>query len=810
MTRSHVSKKVFPSRSAGISLFFSIMTALVTIVLSSAAHADNAVLSWDQNSDADYYLVYVRGDNETGYTQVSGPIPSGTTTFQLKDSPSGSMYHYSVKAFNSCGNSTEFSEEISSAHVPYTWQNSTTDEGGDSPVDQDQGTTPDDITQPMTLEIILPDDGSFGLAGSAMEFSANVLIGGVVSTEHIVSWSSSIDGCIGTGLDITAFLSPGVHIIMGMSTDITGETVSSTIVVYVQEVNTAPAVAITEFAGGTSGAEGQVFSFSASASDAQDGDLGPQIIWISSIDGRIGTGSSIRPTLSPGAHTVTAQVTDSKGVTVTASVDVESVAYNACPVVTILEPVRGDSTAQGLVTDLYGNASDLEDGDVSGGISWTSSISGALGKGAHIRVVLPAGNHVITAKATDGSGKEDSDTLAITVSPYNYPPELTVSHTALGTVTENGLKCTLSGRALDTEDGNISSSIRWSSSLDGDLGGGASVTVTLSPGNHTVTGTVTDSQGKSTVSRMSISTGVYNHPPVLTLNTANAGVLGKDGQNYTFSATAVDTEDGDISAYIVWESDIDGYIGTGASIAACLGSGLHTITLSISDSKGETVSAAREINVGVYNTSPTLTMGPHVPGELSSTGQIFQFNATAGDEEDGSLNSVISWRSSLDGYLGTGPSITTALRPGSHVITASVNDSLGKTAEKTIELTVSQYNYPPSVTITGSTPGALGATGQNYGFTATANDPEDGNIGSSISWTSSRDGSLGVGPSIQTALSPGVHTITAKASDSKGKEASSTVQVTVSVFNAPPSLSITTATPGTLGPGGQSDRKSVV
>ena len=53
---------------------------------------------------------------------------------------------------------------------------------------------------------------------------------------------------------------------------------------------------------------------------------------------------------------------------------------------------------------------------------------------------------------------------------------------------------TLVGAALDEQDGDISSLGVWSSSLDGNIGQGASITIsTLSVGTHTITYTVTDS-----------------------------------------------------------------------------------------------------------------------------------------------------------------------------------------------------------------------------------------------------------------------------------------------------------------------------
>jgi hypothetical protein len=53
----------------------------------------------------------------------------------------------------------------------------------------------------------------------------------------------------------------------------------------------------------------------------------------------------------------------------------------------------------------------------------------------------------------------------------------------------------LTVQAIDNEDGDLSTQIAWVSSIDGNLGIGASITVTLSEGSHTITATVTDNEG---------------------------------------------------------------------------------------------------------------------------------------------------------------------------------------------------------------------------------------------------------------------------------------------------------------------------
>ena len=57
-----------------------------------------------------------------------------------------------------------------------------------------------------------------------------------------------------------------------------------------------------------------------------------------------------------------------------------------------------------------------------------------------------------------------------------------------------------------------------------------------------------------------------------------------EGDMITFTGTADDVGDGDLSASIDWSSDLDGFIGTGASVpTSALRVGVHTITAEAAD-----------------------------------------------------------------------------------------------------------------------------------------------------------------------------------------------------------------------------------
>jgi hypothetical protein len=88
-------------------------------------------------------------------------------------------------------------------------------------------------------------------------------------------------------------------------------------------------------------------------------------------------------------------------------------------------------------------------------------------------------------------------------------------------------------------------------------------------------------------------------------------------------------------------------------------------------------------------------------------------------------------------------------------------------------------NQAPQVTISSPTNGSQFDSGTVISFQGTASDAEDGNLTSSLAWTSNLDGAIGNGGSFATALSDGVHTITASAIDSGGRSGTSSVTVTV-------------------------------
>ena len=97
-------------------------------------------------------------------------------------------------------------------------------------------------------------------------------------------------------------------------------------------------------------------------------------------------------------------------------------------------------------------------------------------------------------------------------------------------------------------------------------------------------------------------------------------------------------------------------------------------------------------------------------------------------------------------------------------------------------------NQPPTASIAAPTNGSTFNEGTPITFQGSATDPEDGALaGSSLVWTSSVNGQIGIGESLTTnTLSVGTHTVTLTATDSDGNSASASINIVVSSIGPPP------------------------
>ncbi|HEX3668534.1 MAG TPA: PKD domain-containing protein, partial [Acidimicrobiia bacterium] len=217
-----------------------------------------------------------------------------------------------------------------------------------------------------------------------------------------------------------------------------------------------------------------------------------------------------------GTYTVALTVNGAGGSNTTS----KTITVNARPVVSISAPPDGTTSAPELPVTFTGSATDPEDGDLATGIQWSSSIDGALGSGASLTTSgLSSGTHTITAAVTDSAGATGTATITVVV---NAPPRIGITSPETGATYSPGDAIPFTGSATDLEDGVVSSSIQWSSSKDGALGTGGSITSSLTSGAHTITASVTDSGGKMATTSVSIT---VNALPDVAITGPQSGAL---------------------------------------------------------------------------------------------------------------------------------------------------------------------------------------------------------------------------------------------------------------------------------------------
>lgn len=90
---------------------------------------------------------------------------------------------------------------------------------------------------------------------------------------------------------------------------------------------------------------------------------------------------------------------------------------NNAPVVSIVSPADNAGFDVGESIQFSGAADDVEDGDLSAGLEWSSDIDGLIGFGASFSIdTLSAGSHLITAWVQDSGGLDDIATIEISIS----------------------------------------------------------------------------------------------------------------------------------------------------------------------------------------------------------------------------------------------------------------------------------------------------------------------------------------------------------------------------------------------------------
>ena len=236
--------------------------------------------------------------------------------------------------------------------------------------------------------------------------------------------------------------------------------------------------------------------------------------------------------------------------------------------------------------------------------------------------------------------------------------------------------------------------------IDGD--GLASSTVFLEVGIHNLTVVVTDSNGATAETSVSVEMLGANTDPECEVVSPNSGEWFEVGELIEFVGFVSDAEQSLQELNVEW-SDQDGVLTTstpdanGNLIANIpLLEGTRQVSMQVSDPYGGLCSIELEVNVGI---SPTLTVRSPTEGEVITHGEIVNLWVDVLDigPQEVLQETTVQWMSDIDGLVFEGVTIDgtslyslDTLSPGVHTLTVTATDEETLTSSESISIRVNR------------------------------------------------------------------------------------------------------------------------
>lgn len=455
----------------------------------------------------------------------------------------------------------------------------------------------------------------------------------------------------------------------------------------------------------------------ASASDSYEGDLSANI----NVTGFVGSSAA-------GTYTLNYNVSDSAGNNATTVTRTVIVSDTIAPTLALVGDNPYNQEQGFSFTDPGVNAVDNLDGNISANVIVTGSVDSST-----------AGSYQLTYNISDASGNAAPAVTRSVVVADTLAPSITL----LGSANFNHEQGTpyndQGATALDTVDGDLTSSIAVTGSVDANTAGVYTLSYNVSDaiGNAATTITRHVTVGDTTL-------------PVLTL-LGNAIVNHPQGSPYSDAgASALDNIDGNISANITTSGSVN------VNVA-----GTYVISYNVNDAAGNAANTiTRTVNIGDSIPPVISLLGDANVVIEQGSGAYVDAGATASDNIDGNLTSSI---------VVSGNTVNTNAA-GVYIVRYDVSDSAGNNAPQVVRTVTVQDTIAPTLTLIGA---STINHPQNTTFIdpgASATDSADGDISASIITTGSVD--------ISTI---GTYTLTYNVSDNGGNAATAvtrTVNVT--------------------------------
>ena len=401
--------------------------------------------------------------------------------------------------------------------------------------------------------------------------------------------------------------------------------------------------------------------------------------------------------------------------------------------------------------------------------------------------------------------------------PINVAPTASITSHAAGDTERQGYPFALTGSVADADNSSAELQVTWTA--DGNIlceaaapaeDGTSTCDADLAPGDVEIAMEVVDPSGDSAAASVSLTVNPTDAPTAEITSPDTNGVF---YSNYEVDLVAVvgDTED-DIGDLVVeWTSSLNPGVALDIEVdsdgtvtgSVLLAAGSHVLTLSVTDTSGNTAQSSVDITVAADNNAPVCAIGTPLSGSNHLEGASISFAGSAADADLDSTSLDIVWTSDVDGVLSTDSAAadgsvsfaTGALSLGDHNVTLTATDERGEACEATVSTFVGQA---PVAIIDGPADGETFDEGRDISFAGTVNDLEDGVTDLDILWqtaegvtldTTSAD-SDGLAGFSTAELGWGEYTVIFSVTDSHGFQSSDEIDIIVNGLPSAPTISL--------------------
>ncbi len=599
-----------------------------------------------------------------------------------------------------------------------------------------------------TCGITNPLSGDVSVQGASVVFTGQAGDVDIPVTDLQFEWLSDKDGVLGTGAIDSAGeiifahqgLSVNTHTISLEVRDEVGATCSDTILL---TVDTPPTITVASPLTGDVVTVGQSQFFSATVADNEDPASSLTVEWTDSVDGVIYSGApdssglvEFYETLSAGNHNLQVVVTDSSGLTATAS---RSFLVNTLPQVDSLSlspiPAYTTSTVMTAVS-----TSDAESHPVTETYAWykNADYTAVLHTGSTLPSSLTAKNETWSVRVTPNDGYADGNWEEASVDILNSDPQISsVSISPTLPLGNDVLTCTV---VVSDADGETPTEVySWQNLTTGqNLGGGQTLDLATVPlvGNDSIECTVMVTDGDGATDSSVATVIVQNTPPVVSnvqispSNPLNDEVL-------TCSATVVDPEGDPVTTVYQWETGTGTVLGTGTSIDLSQTSVMPTdvVNCVVSSTDTSNATGTGQASVTVANRDPVLSQTAIVPSPAYNDSTL-TCSSVASDLDGQAVTLSYAWQDSNGSIVGNTDTLDLTTLSGvqpADMFTCAVTGNDGVvTVNDTATITLD--NRLPTVGSVAITPNPASISDVLTCIPSAVVDPDGGSVNLSYEW----------------------------------------------------------------------------